>query len=84
MTMRNSMTEVICTCWMSLVVRVISDAVEKRSVSALEKLMTLPNTCRRRSRPTAADTRLARKPTEMAAAAISSATSSISPPVVSR
>ena len=82
--MRSSITATICTCWMSLVVRVISEAVEKRSVSAWEKSMTLANTCPRRSRPMAADTREARKPTEMAAAAISRATSSISPPVVSR
>ena len=82
--MRSSITAVICTCWMSLVVRVMRDAVEKRSVSVLEKWITLPNTWRRRSRPMAAETRAARKPTEMAAAAISRAMSSIPPPVASR
>ena len=39
--MRSSMTQTNCTCWMSLVVRVMRDAVEKFSISALEKPMTL-------------------------------------------
>ncbi|MGL0910080.1 hypothetical protein ACSTB0_13645, partial [Faecalibacterium wellingii] len=40
-TMRSSMTQTNCTCWMSLVVRVMRDAVEKFSISALENPMTL-------------------------------------------
>ena len=39
--MRSSMTQPNCTCWMSLVVRVMRDAVEKFSISAWEKWMTL-------------------------------------------
>ena len=51
-TIRSSMTTTICTCWMSLVLRVIRDAVENWSISVWEKCSTLSNTCRRRSRPT--------------------------------
>ena len=34
--MRSRITQTNCTCWMSLVVRVINDAVENFSISALE------------------------------------------------
>ena len=56
-TMRSSMTQTICTCWMSFVLRVISEAVEKRSVSPPEKETTFLNTLPLRSRPIAAAVR---------------------------
>ena len=80
--MRSSMTQTNCTCWMSLVVRVMRDAVEKFSISALEKWMTLEKVSRRRSRPMAADTREARKPTAMDTATISRVRASIWPPTL--
>ena len=78
--MRSRITQTNCTCWMSLVVRVMRDAVEKFSISALENPMTLAKVSRRRSRPMAADTREARKPTAMDTAAISRVRPSIWPP----
>ena len=50
MTMRSIKMVTIITWVMSLVVRVISEAVENWSNSALEKLSTLWNTLWRRSR----------------------------------
>ena len=41
MTRRRSITTNICTCWISLVLLVINDAVEKSSNSLLEKIITL-------------------------------------------
>ena len=82
--MRSRMTQTNCTCWISLVVRVMREAVEKFSISALEKPMTLEKVSRRRSRPMAADTREARKPTATATATISRVSASIWPPTRKR
>ena len=41
----------ICTCWTSLVVRVISDGAPKRPTSRFENDPTFRNTASRRSRP---------------------------------
>ena len=53
-----------CTCWISLVVRVIREAVEKFSISALEKWMTEEKVSLRSSRPMEAETREAISPPE--------------------
>ena len=82
--MRSRMTQTNCTCWISLVVRVMREAVEKFSISALEKPMTLEKVSRRRSRPMAADTREARKPTATATTTISRVRASIWPPTRKR
>ena len=82
--MRSRMTQTNCTCWISLVVRVMREAVEKFSISALEKPMTLEKVSRRRSRPMAADTREARKPTATATTTISRVRASIWPPTRNR
>ncbi len=47
----------ICTCWTSLVVRVISDGAPKRPTSRAEKDCTCAKTAARRSRPTAIEVR---------------------------
>ena len=60
------------------------EAVEKFSISALEKWMTEEKVCRRRSRPMAADTREAMRPTRMATTTISSVRPSICPPTRNR
>ena len=60
------------------------EAVEKFSISALEKPITLEKVSRRRSRPMAADTREARKPTATATATISRVSASIWPPTRKR
>src|SRR5204863_4991409 len=41
-----------CTCWMSFVLRVMSDAVPNRFISRAEKLCTRSKTAARTSRPT--------------------------------
>ena len=69
-TIRSIITTTICTCWMSLVLRVIREAVENCSISAWEKDTTLENTRCRRFRPSLAPMRDARKPTRMAVAII--------------
>ena len=50
----------ICTniwiCWISLVLRVINDAVPKRFISAAEKVCTWVKTSPRMSAPTPIDT----------------------------
>ena len=45
-TMRRSITDTICICWMSLVLLVIRDAVENLSISVSEKETTLWNVSR--------------------------------------
>ena len=70
----------ICTCWISLVLRVIREAVENRSSSALEKETTLPNTWLRSRMETPAAVRLASRPTMIAAATDSRVTPSILAP----
>ena len=50
-TIRNIMIITCCTCVMSFVVRVMSDAVPTRSNSSSEKRSTWLNTRRRKSRP---------------------------------
>ena len=40
-TIRKSMTDTICICWISLVLLVIRDAVENLSISVSEKETTL-------------------------------------------
>ena len=59
-TILNSMTSSIWICVMSLVVRVISEAVENLSNSALEKLSTRWKSWSLKLRPTAEATRDAR------------------------
>ena len=44
-------TTSICTCWTSLVMRVMSDGAPKRPTSRAEKPVTRWNRSRRRSRP---------------------------------
>ena len=70
----------ICTCVMSLVVRVIRLAVEKRLISSIEKLSTLSNTCPRRRNATADAMRAAKYPTMTELAALPSAQASMMPP----
>ncbi len=73
-------TIIITTIWiwvMSLVERVMSDAVENLSNSVLEKFSTRSNTMRRRLRARPADVLAARKPTAMVHAPESSDSSSI-------
>ena len=69
---------------MSLVERVMSEAVENLENSAPEKCTTFWNTLPRSSRPTAAPTRAAKKLTTTTASAMPSAIASILPPVRSR
>ncbi len=47
----------LCTCWTSLTVLVISDGAPIWSTSRADRFMTLPNTFARRSRPRPADAR---------------------------
>ena len=82
--MRSRMTQVNCTCWISLVVRVIREAVEKFSISALEKWMTEEKVSLRSSRPMEAETREAIRPTRMATTTISRVRASIWPPTRKR
>ena len=70
----------ICTCWMSLVVRVIRLAVEKRLISSIEYPCTRSNTRERRRKDTAAAMRATKKPTTTEETALPSAQASISPP----
>ena len=70
----------IWICVMSFVERVMSDAVEKRFISAGPKLSTLLNSSERRRWLNEAPTRAAMKPVTMAQAAEPSETSSILPP----
>ncbi len=63
--MRMSIKDTICTWATSLVVRVISDAVEKSPNSALEKLSTFLKMAERISRATAVEVRAAKKLTKM-------------------
>ena len=74
------MALIICTCVTSLVERVISEAVEKRLISSIEKLSTLPNTSPRRRYATVAAMRAAKNPTAAELSALPSAQASISPP----
>ena len=74
------MTKSIWICWMSLVLRVMREAVEKWSNSVWEKPTTLRNTRPRSSRPRAAATRAAKKLTRMVTAMLSSAIPSILAP----
>ena len=69
---------------MSLVERVMREAVEKRSISALPKETTFSNTRRRRFMPIRAAAREASRPVRMAAATITRERASIRPPVASR
>ena len=71
----------ICTWVMSLVVRVIREAVENLSNSTLEKLSTLEKVSLRISRAAPAAVLDARKPTAIVLAPPTSETSSINPPV---
>ena len=84
MTMRSISTTTICTCWMSLVERVMRDAVENLSISVLEKDMTVLNTSPLRLMPSWAAVREASRPTRMAVTAISREMPSILPPVERR
>ena len=70
----------IWICVMSLVERVMSDAVEKRLISAEPKLSTLLNSSERRRWLNDAPTRAAMKPVTIAQAAEPSEMASILPP----
>jgi len=79
--MRMMMPTSICTCVTSLVVRVINEAVEKRSNSVPRKDSTFSNTAPRRSRATPEEVREASRPTVMAQALPASEIKSIVRPV---
>ena len=83
-TMRSSITDTICTCWISLVLLVIREAVENRSISVSEKDTTLWNTLFRKFLPIFAEVRADRKPAAIAAAIISMDSPNIIPPFPSR
>ena len=71
----------IWTCWTSLVPRVISVGAPKTLTSLAEKLLTLRNTPRRRSRPNAIAAFEPKYTPAIAVATWTSATPSMSPPV---
>ena len=71
----------ICTCWTSLVPRVIRVGAPKTLTSFAEKLVTLRNTPRRRSRPNAMAALDPKYTPAIAVATWISATPSITPPV---
>ena len=75
------MMTTICTCVMSLVERVINEAVENSLNSARENRITFSKTSWRRFRPRPAATRADRYPTPMLQEIESSVNSSIKPPV---
>ena len=81
-TMRSSITTSIWICWMSLVQRVISEAVENVLNSLPEKETTCRNTAKRRFSPNLAATRDANSEIRIAAATISSEKPSIFRPAV--
>ena len=81
-TILRSITASIWICWISLVLLVISDAVENLSNSALENPTTFLNTFPLRSRPVLAATLEARSPTVTLASIPRNASASILPPVV--
>ena len=74
------METIICTCCTSLVERVISDAVEKPLISAMEKLSTLSKTLLRIRKESADAMRAAKKPTATELSALPSAQPSMSAP----
>ncbi len=80
-TMRIIMITSICTWVMSLVVRVMSEAVEKRSNSAPEKRCTFSKTNLRRSRARPAPVRADSRPTATTQAAPIRDTTNMRPPV---
>ena len=80
MTTCNPMEMSICTCMMSLVVRVMREAVENLLISSIENPSTLSNTLLRRRKDTAAAMRAAKKPTATELTALPNAQASISPP----
>ena len=66
-TILNMRVETICTCWISLVLRVIREAVENLFISEAEKDRTFRYTSWRRSLARAAAMRLERNVMRMAA-----------------
>ena len=83
-TILNVSTHTICICCTSFVVRVISEAVENLSSSALEKPITFLYTCPLKSRPTPAPTRDAKNATKTVHIAIINAIPIIFMPESSR
>ena len=83
-TIRNSMVINSWICWISLVLRVIRDAVENRSNSVFEKEMTFRNTCSRSFRLIPAATRQERKVTHTDVSIITRAKPSILKPAPNR
>ena len=83
-TMRKSMMVTIWICWMSLVLRVISDAAENFCTSASENPTTFSNRRLRRSRAIPAPVRLAKNETHAAQRAPSRVTPIIRAPMESR
>ena len=81
MIMRKSSTTTICTCWMSLVLLVIREAVENCSISLLENATTFLNTLPLKSLPTLAETLAANSPATMDARVIITVIASIFAPV---
>ena len=83
-TIRSIMIVNIWTCWISLVLLVIRDAVENLSISALENPMTFSNTPLRSFRPRSAPTLDANNPTSMDATPKTKAMANILSPAISR
>ena len=79
-TILSIITIICCICCMSLVLRVISDAVENLSNSTFEKLTTFLNTSLRRLRPIPAPTLEPINPTTIVANKLISAIPSIAAP----
>ena len=76
----TNITVKFCICWISFVLRVISDAVENLSNSTFEKLTTFLNTSLRRLRPIPAPTLEPINPTTIVANKLISAIPSIAAP----
>ncbi len=76
--------DTIWMSWISLVPRVISDAAEKRPISASEKRTTFENSRRRRSRPIPAPVREATNPTATLSTMLHAAKPSMAAPVAIR
>ena len=70
------------TCWMSLVLRVMSDGVPKWFISRAEKPWTRANTAPRTSAPTPIDTRLAQYTAMTETTPSTKVMASMTPPVV--
>ena len=77
----HDITTSICTCWTSLVVRVISDGAPNRAISWAEKVPTREKTELRTSRPKAIAVRAPNQTAEAEQAICTTVTASIRPPI---